>query len=251
MEKQFSERQLIRWAIPGWITFFLAGTVAFIHIRLNEDLWSTFGEYLNQGSGLSQMAAIVGAAVIAGFALGFILFQIYFFIYWRFNCLNTSIDNQQILLYAQHNKWSKPLFGVTNQDITNRQQADSYVTAAWLLSLSKQDKDKNLWEDRNQFLFSVYHSLGSIIIGIILTLITYIISVLLTGDFIWYSTVVNVGVLLILGVILFVARKDTGFTIQKLEEHGLYHFLQQNMNIPSQSTHTGNPGKKPFKDKKK
>jgi hypothetical protein len=173
MDRQFSERQLIRWAVPGWITLFIIGIVVFIQLCFNQEMWNSFQSFFKDNS-LGEIAAIGAAIIAAGFALGFILFQIYFVLYWTDNKLCNfivggfvnyeeivkSLDKYKGTLKRQFGNWPIKDTSARGQ----RQKLESSIVAAWWRSMSRQkDEQRMVWEGRNQYLVAVYHSMGSIL----------------------------------------------------------------------------------------
>lgn len=207
MERQFSERQLIRWAIPGWVTLFLAILLLSVHFWLNNEFASSDESLLKAGAG--TIAALGAAFIVFGFALGYMLFQLYFFLYWgpRPELIGGRVDYQEVFskLICWQPNFDKQLDesrAEPENDRAKRQKWEVSVAAAWWHCVARRKKHGMVWEDRNGYLVAVYHSLGSTLAGAYLTIIVYLITVIkvfVNGERgIWYFIAVSVNLIILL-----------------------------------------------------
>jgi len=250
MERQFSERQLIRWAVPGWVTLFLVIVLISVHLWFDEKFQISMQSFVAGTPGGTIAAA--GAAVIAmGFALGFVLFQVYFVLYWsraatlvgggvNYKEVVDSLDQFTSRLEKEFEQWPVE----ANKGGTERQRMEVSVAAAWWRSISHKKEQRMVWEDRNQYLVAVYHSIGAMLVGAYLTVPLYLFG-WATLSCLWLPLIINLVILAAWIGVLLVGRKNTELSHRSLMKHALHYFYQQDTEESN-----GKPTKRTHKEQK-
>lgn len=244
MERQFSERQLIRWAVPGWVTLFLMLLLISVHLILDRGFGSCIWQSLPKPDG--GTIAAMGAAVIAsGFAFGFMLFQIYFAVYWLdwlVPLIGGGVNYRKVVESLEQSKPKMDLLKKrfvhwpvgANKGGTERQRMEASIVAAWWGGINE-EKQRTVWEDRNQYLVSIYHSMGATLVGTYLTLILYFLTLILyligwlAISCHWFPFAINFVILAVWIIVLFFGRKNTEFSHRSLTENALHYFYGQDM----------------------
>ena len=239
MERQFSERQLIRWAVPGWVTLFLVMLLTFVHAVSAEEFRSSIVTFLNGIDG-GTLAAAGAAAIALGFALGIMLFQIYFSMYWcdwklwKFpfaTLVGKRVNYKEVVdslapfksrLEKEFEHWPVEASGGTE-----RQAMEASVVAAYWRGISRnKEEERIVWENRNQYLVAVYHSFGAMLVGAYLTVPLYLFG-WATLSRLWLPLIINLVILAAWIGVLLVGRKNTEFSHRSLTKHALHYFYQQ------------------------
>lgn len=245
MERQFSERQLIRWAVPGWITLFILALLLFVHLALSESFRNGLLAQVPKDL-LGIVAAFTAAAIAMGFALGFMLFQVYYPLYWRSPVLvGGELDDQAILSYVSTSasaiglpfgqEFQTALANVKSQRgpgrhcrYDERKQAESLLQTVWWRAISRDKESGMVWEAKDVYLISVYHALGAVFVGLYVAAVAYGLvlawtPVSKTWDVIW-PAILNLGLLAVTGVLLWWGRTDIGRCYSSLTKYALHHF---------------------------
>jgi hypothetical protein len=194
--------------------------------------------FLNGLNGGILVAA--GAAVIAlGFALGFVLFQIYFVMYWcdwkfwKFpsvaSLVGGGVNYKEVVdalapfksrLEKEFEHWPVEASGGTE-----RQIMEASVVAAYWRGISHKKDERSVWENRNRYLVAVYHSLGAMLVGTYLSLLS--LPVWLALSPLWLSLIINLAILGVWFFVLFKGRRNIEFSHRSLTKHALHYFYQQ------------------------
>ncbi len=190
-------RQVIRWALPGWvILFFLALFLSVNQLFFGLDRLVFFQLISEMKDLLLELAAIA-------VPLGFIMYQIYYWIYWyapvpyiigkfvfspgdRGNEILSSVANHPRFpelfestvsqtnrsVYAKNRWYSLKNSEVMSAYRTNWELSDS----VWYLALSNKRFEQIVepLEKRNQFLTDIYHSLGVSYTALVLAFLGYL-----------------------------------------------------------------------------
>lgn len=181
-------RQIVRWAIPGWLFIIFFLLFRFIsHSYLKDELtWHIFGLPLGQ-DGLSPLELVL-ALLGAGLPVGYLVDQVYFFDYWsRWIPFFVSYDRGYEILKDCKINFKGVLgqkldrtaakrrifprqgfpgigFGYMKgrpKNLMERYRMNlSLAEFAWYHTLL--DNDIQFLERERQFLSDMYHSLGSV-----------------------------------------------------------------------------------------
>jgi hypothetical protein len=195
-----SARQVIRWALPGWIMALFYAFFIMVGIALHGNGQNIYKDFLKI---IYDNLLILGVVSIP---IGFILYQLYHWAYWfipfpalwKLKLYNPKDRGREILSGTEHLDFNA-IFGQTlysapssaykkwwffyhkSTDIMTRYRQNwNLADSAWYLALAN-EKYKNVndfLERRNQFLGDIYHSLGACQIAILLSYFTYILTAL-------------------------------------------------------------------------
>lgn len=216
-----TSRQVLRWSIPGWLFLFLSIVFGWIGIRTNglANLQSLFSLVPSQKYGV-EIAALLAAA---GVPLGFIIYQIYFYMYGSvlpFSLVNIDrgidilgglpaetleritdeigiqVDTAEMteevkipLLHAPLHRLKKPYRNKKDRSIYEaRLRANWEIVRSYLTRISVHTKTSDV---SKEFicLSDIYHSLGASRVGLLLAYagwVSYIgLKCLLDANSIW------------------------------------------------------------------
>jgi len=204
-------RQVIRWALPGWITLlFLAGFIAVNTVLHGQNQTLYLAILRRMSESLLPLAAIA-------VPLGFIIYQLYHWVYWFapvpsflgrrlvdpvdrgaeiLSAVRDQVDFKQIfddpLLDAPKVAFEKYGHVAFKSTKTMEQYRKNWnlSDSAWYLALADERyrNTADFLEKRHQFLGDIYHSLGSCYHAVALAYAGYI---LVFG----YVSLVEVGAL--------------------------------------------------------
>lgn len=207
-------RQIVRWALPGWITFLFWGGFIIVGVLLHGDNQIMYQQLLHDINALLLLLGVISIP------LGFITYQLYYWLYWyvpipsiaRKKFVDPLDRGKEILSGVKDVDFYK-IFGSSINDDTPktafrkwgfiyyksievmRKYRENWhlSDSVWYLALAD-DRYKNtagFLEKRNQFLGDIYHSLGACGIGLIIAYSGY----LFTAIYVLYSelNVINTG----------------------------------------------------------
>lgn len=198
-----SGRQVIRWALPGWIAFmfwtmFIA--IDTIFHGQNQPLYLTI---------LRKMNSLVIPLSVASIPLGFVFYQLYYWVYWYlpFPSISNPMSNRKIidpidrgkqilvdligrvdfkvvfenpLIQSEPTAFKKwgPLYIKSIEVMRDYRQNWHLSDSAWYLALSD-ERFKNVvdfLEKRNQMLSDIYHSLGACYQALVFSFCFYLVA---------------------------------------------------------------------------
>lgn len=198
-----SARQIVRWALPGWMMLLFWMVFITITATLHESKVSLYWETLSYTQAL---LVPLGAAAIP---MGFIIYQIYYWVYWyvpipsiaRKNFADPVDRGREILsgvrrqvdfkivfdnplVETESTAFSKPIPWIpfsfkSVKTMTLYRKNWHLAESAWYLALSD-ERYKNtaeFLEKRNQFLGDIYHSLGACYNALFIAYLFYLVSV--------------------------------------------------------------------------
>lgn len=193
-----SGRQLIRWALPGWIVFMFLVMFIFVDMVFHDQNRLIYLDVLKK---MSNQVIPLGVASIP---LGFIIYQLYHWAYWfipipsfsRFavadpgdrgltilSGVKDSVDFKKIFGYSISitppsalKKWFV-LYYKDTKVMDNYRKNWHLSDSAWYLALSDGRYKDTLeyLEKRNQMLSDIYHSLGACTVAVVLGYFFYTI----------------------------------------------------------------------------
>lgn len=172
----------LRWGIPGWTLFF--SLVLFIIIDLllgNDDAMFQLVSESSNTFNLIEAALSIALVAGAGIPIGFLLYQIYYYIRWN----SPSSNNGLLLLFNGRNKeLQNTLNGLDIKDITeekgftikteDHREMWDFISPMLIEAISNEKGSKYL-ENRHRYLLDILHSLGTSYLGIVLGFGTYLI----------------------------------------------------------------------------
>ena len=183
-------RQIIRWAIPGWLTIMFFISFVVITLLVNSE-WDqlTFVET----SFLSHFIGVFIPIGIIAIPFGFVIFQLYYWMYWhapvpsfaqRFIFSNDrardilgDVEDHPVIKRKFHREIvkgadvayerGKPFRSSKIMD--NYRENWSLLESIWYycLNKSKYENVKNYLEVRVQCLSDIYHSLGASMVSLV------------------------------------------------------------------------------------
>lgn len=258
MRGQFSERQLIRWGVSGWVTLFVAAGLWYmdqcVPVLVDFVSQSACSGLISAKPDLGAVAAVVAAAIAIGFPFGFVLSQVYFVLLWRLPCVVGGCVDWATVLEPGIRGQLKEKFGEEPPDKQTekwkreyRQEDEVLVTAAWWWGISQKNERRDVWEGRDAYLATIYHTQGALIVGFLLTGIPYVALMILgmtvqtlalkkwltfkwltfPPEF-WSSILLAIPVVMVLwGIVLYMGRKDTGSYHRKFIQYALHYFYSK------------------------
>jgi hypothetical protein len=177
-------RQIVRWAVPGWVGILFCVIYVFIHLLFinckccNPESLSKMAEFFSTFKGLIPVLGV------ASIPVGFVIYQLYYWIYWHApvpKCLSrvfSSSDRGRLILQNLENYDFESLFGRSlykdRSSAYNSRWRDKAVMKKfqlnWTLSESvwykalnciKYQHVRDYLDKRCQFLLDIYHSHGA------------------------------------------------------------------------------------------
>ena len=175
-----------RWLIPGW-TFFLTVAI-FITIDLSFQYpgWEQFEKQIRQF--LNQFGPLLTSIVVAlaGIPLGFLIYQLYFFIRWNspFRGYAASLRGEKMFNYPQweidesdfilEEHWRSSVLASYTGDARSlhRYKETFFLQACQYIDNRTQGPG---FYERHRYLYEVIHTLGASIAAIVLAFFVYTI----------------------------------------------------------------------------
>jgi hypothetical protein len=245
-------RQVLRWAIPGWLLSVFASMFMTVRFVLSgHTLTVTDFAGRNYGTLLSLLTILAGL----GIPIGYFVYQIYFWIYWSVPIpfLKSPADRGHSILKDCPADWAQ-LVGYSLDDEVRFEQGTLFRIGPFQLHI----KDRNflaryqhnwllsdfVWyrtiilngaemlEKRVIFLTDTYHSLGASLVSLWIAFalyVTYDIAMhrepIAQGCWVYaWSILVNLGLLALLTVILRFNRASTLRTLVALRHDFITYF---------------------------
>lgn len=234
-------RQILRWAIPGWLIFLFFFFAVMVRFILAGKVLTITDFAAHNYVGL---LSLVTAAAGLGIPIGFLLYQVYYWLYWRIPIpFKTPRDRGHDILKDIPVHWrawvgydldadahlstGKTILAlgrfalrIRTHDLLKRYQHN------WVLAENVWDillwRHNARWLDaRAEVLSDTYHSLGTGLISLVLGYVAYLLydlmmhrTLILVGDLSYFSgALVN---LLILGVLVTIFRFTRADTLRSL-----------------------------------
>lgn len=198
-----SDLQIFRWGIPGWITVF---TYSILVLSLNNfDIYTYTNENNLNGANMAGMAALF---VAAGVPLGYIVYQIYFGIKWKFMKKDKITQALKGVSLYDNIKFK----GIKPWD--DWQKAERSFDAYLTLFSKERVKYEDIMRRYNSFKSRTdrVHGMGATICGMVLSIITFVIIHIFLFDMQIYknTTFLLTGFILIIIIcIIFKNYKDS------------------------------------------
>jgi hypothetical protein len=178
--------KLLRWAIPGWVTFLSILIYFSIDMALNTQgiLVQSIRCIVENNSPLLGTFGITGTSLliaVVGFPLGFLIYQIYYYSRW-----NSPLSSEGLPFYSEYGRndeQKRMLNDISNQQLiigpgswrdkivndkrfkSSHQYTAGYLDPLFLEILSRDNKGEKIYR-RYLYLNEILHILGASIVGI-------------------------------------------------------------------------------------
>jgi len=246
-------RQILRWAIPGWhLWLFILLFIAVRFVLSGYILTLTDFASRNFGELLSFLTILAGL----GIPIGFLIYQIYFWIYWNLPLpVKNPDDRGYTILKDCSLEWKKLVgydidsdahlnpgksiqlgpfrFAIKTRDLLHRYQHNWLLADfAWYQTLVLNDAK---WlDDRTTVLVDIYHSLGASLVSLWLGYGIYFIydvimhrGLIAQGQIVYvWAAVFNFPLLILLTIILRFNRTDTLRTLEAMKHDFITYFAR-------------------------